>query len=124
MPSANPWPVALLFLATSVVQPNEGPYVSGSINTLRAFGSLAGAAAVSQLMTIRSRFHMEMLLDQAALAGNFLPASPAPAQLMRIVGQQSLVLAVADAFLLLGLLALLLIPVVLKLTYIPAPNRR
>jgi DHA2 family multidrug resistance protein len=116
--------VSLLFLATSVVQPQEGPYVSGTINTLRAFGSLAGAAIVSQLMTVRSRFHMEMLLDHAALAGSSLPASPAPAQLMRIVGQQSLVLAVADAFLVLGLLALLLIPLVLRLTYIPAPNKR
>jgi DHA2 family multidrug resistance protein len=115
--------VSLLFLATSVVQPNEGPYVSGSINMLRAFGSLAGAAAVSQLMVVRSRFHQEMLLDHAALAGNSLPPFPA-AQLMRVIGQQSLVLAVADAFLVLALLALLLIPLVLKLTYIPAPSHR
>jgi DHA2 family multidrug resistance protein len=115
--------VSLLFLATSVVQPNEGPYVSGSINMLRAFGSLAGAAAVSQLITVRSRFHMEMLLDHAALAANSLPAPPA-SELTRVIGQQSLVLAVADAFLVLGVLALLLIPFVLKLTYIPAPNTR
>ncbi len=56
--------VSMLFLITSVVQPAEGPYVSGTINTLRAFGSLAGAAAVAQLITVRGRFHGEMLLDQ------------------------------------------------------------
>ena len=34
--------VSMLFLITSVVQPEEGPYISGTINALRAFGSLAG----------------------------------------------------------------------------------
>jgi DHA2 family multidrug resistance protein len=116
--------VSLLFLATSVVQPYEGPYVSGSINVLRAFGSLAGAAFVSQLMTVRSRFHLEMLLDQAALVNNTHPTVPATSALSRVFGQQSLVLAIGDAFLALGLLAMLLIPLVLKLTYIPAPDLR
>ena len=116
--------VSMLFLITSVVQPQEGPYVSGTINTLRAFGSLVGAAAVGQLMTVRSRFHSEMLLDQAALASNALAFTPEPAVLMGIVGQQSLVLSVADAYRALGLLAILLVPLVLRLTYIPAPDLR
>lgn len=114
--------VSLLFLATSVVQPHEAPYVPGAVNMLRTFGSLLGAAVVSQLVTVRGRFHAEMLLDHAALAGNSPLNVPAPAQLMSIVGQQSLVLSVADAFLVLGVLALLLIPLVLSLTYIPAPD--
>jgi len=114
--------VSLLFLATSVVQPIEGPYVSGSINALRAFGSLAGAALVGQLMTVRSRFHLEMLLDQSALANNTHPTVPATSTLTPVFGQQALVLAVGDTFVVLGLLALLLIPLVLQLTYIPAPN--
>src|SRR5690606_23205444 len=38
--------IAMLFLCTSVVQPHEGPYVSGIVNTLRAFGVLLGAAVV------------------------------------------------------------------------------
>ncbi|BBP59657.1 hypothetical protein PHLH4_32470 [Pseudomonas sp. St316] len=113
--------VSMLFLITSVVQPPEGPYVSGTINTLRAFGSLAGAAAVAQLITVRGRFHGEMLLDQGALVGNSLAFVPEPAQLMSLIGQQSLVLSIADAYRVLGLLALLLIPLVLRLTYIPAP---
>ncbi|WP_082339907.1 MFS transporter [Pseudomonas sp. Pf153] len=109
--------VSMLFLITSVVQPPEGPYVSGTINTLRAFGSLLGAALVGQLMTIRGRFQAEMLLDHAALA-----SVPTPAGLAGIVSQQALVLSIADAYRVLGLLALLLIPLVLRLAYIPAPT--
>lgn len=114
--------VSMLFLVTSVVQPPEGPYVSGTINTLRAFGSLAGAAVVGQLMTVRGRFHGEMLLDHAALADNALALEPS--QLMDLIGQQSLVLSIADAYRVLGILALVLIPLVLRLTYIPAPDVR
>nr|WP_237149664.1 MFS transporter [Pseudomonas mediterranea] len=112
--------VSMLFLITSVVQPPEGPYVSGTINTLRAFGSLFGAAVIGQLMTLRGRFHGDMLLDHAALASNAL-AVPEPSALMGIVSQQALVLSIADAYRVLGVLALLMIPLVLRLTYIPAP---
>ncbi|CAH0294910.1 putative multidrug resistance protein EmrY [Pseudomonas sp. Bi123] len=114
--------VSMLFLVTSVVQPPEGPYVSGTINTLRAFGSLAGAAVVGQLMTMRGRFHGEMLLDHAALADNALALEPS--QLMDLIGQQSQVLSIADAYRVLGILALVLIPLVLRLTYITAPDVR
>jgi DHA2 family multidrug resistance protein len=113
--------VSMLFLITSVVQPAEGPYVSGTINTLRAFGSLFGAALVGQFVVVRSRFHGEMLLDQAALASNALASAPQPSHLLGIVGQQSMVLSIADAYHALALLALLLIPLVLRLAYIPAP---
>jgi DHA2 family multidrug resistance protein len=112
--------VSMLFLATSVVQPPEGPYVSGVVNTLRAFGSLLGAAAVGQLMTVRGRFHADALLDHAGLAVNALAPEPFP--LAGIVGQQAQVLAVADAYRALGVLALLLIPLALRLTHIPAPS--
>lgn len=115
--------VSMLFLGTGVVQPHEGPYVSGLINTLRAFGSLTGAVAVAQLITVRGRFHGEMLLDHAALAADSVADAPRPEQLTEIIGQQSLVLAVGDAYLVLGVLALLLIPMVLKLTYVPSPSR-
>ncbi|SUH13477.1 Uncharacterised protein [Salmonella enterica subsp. enterica] len=90
--------VSLLFLCTSVVHPSEGPYVSGNINTLRALGSVFGGAMVGQLVTVRQRFHAEMLLDHAASVGNSVPLVPEPAQLMGIIGQQALVLSVADAY--------------------------
>ncbi|CAA2109883.1 MFS transporter [Variovorax paradoxus] len=110
--------VSMLFLMTSVVQPAEGPFISGTINTLRAFGSLLGGAVVGELTTVRARFHAEMLLDQAGLAG----AASSPDRLAAIVGQQSQVLATADAYRALGVLALLMIPVVLRMTHIPAPG--
>jgi MFS transporter, DHA2 family, multidrug resistance protein len=116
--------VAMLFLVTSVVQPQEGPYVSGLINTLRAFGSLAGAALVAQLMIVRTRFHAEMLVDHAARVGQSVPDAVPASKLMGIVGGQSLVMAVGDAYLVLGVLALLLIPVVLMLTHVPPPDTR
>lgn len=114
--------VSMLFLITSVVQPEEGPYISGTINALRAFGSLLGAAVVGQFTTVRARFHAEMLLDHAGLVGNALPNPPEPSQLMSVIGPQSLVLSIADAYRVLGVLALLMIPLVLRLTRIPAPD--
>lgn len=114
--------VAMLFLMTSVVQPQEGPYIAGTINALRALGSLLGAAVVGQFTTVRARFHAEMLLDHAGLVSSSLPNPPEPSQLMSMIGQQSLVLSTADAYRVLGVLALLMIPLVLRMTYIPAPD--
>lgn len=116
--------VSMLFLVTSVVQPHEGPYVSGAVNTLRAFGSLAGAAVAGQLTTVRARFHADMLLDRAALVDDPLGFLPEPAHLASIVSQQAFVLSVADTYRVLGVLAVLLLPLVLRLSYIPAPDLR
>jgi len=113
--------VSLLFLCTSVVHPSEGSYVSGTINTLRTLGSLIGGAAVGQFVTVRQRFHTEMLLDHSASASSSVPLVPEPAELMRIIGQQALVLSLADAYRMLGVMALVVVPCVLRMTYIPAP---
>ena len=112
--------VSLLFLMTSVVNPNEGPYFSGTINTLRVFGSLIGGAFVGQVLATRGRFHSDMLLEYSGLATNAKPFEVS--QLASIVSQQSLVLSVADVYRILGFLALVLIPLVLRLSYIPAPD--
>src|SRR6185437_8360264 len=116
--------VSMLFLCTSVIDPEEGPFVSGTINTLRGLGLLIGPALVGQLVVVRQRFHSDMLLDHAALAGNAFPRAPDPAQLAQVVGQQSMVLAIADAYRALGVLALLLIPLALCMAHIPAPDTR
>ncbi|HEY4370589.1 MAG TPA: MFS transporter [Burkholderiales bacterium] len=113
--------VALLFLATSVVQPAEGPYVSGIINTLRAAGVLFGSAVVGQFSAVRSRFHAEMLLDHAARAAGALQPAADPGQLAAALNGQAFVLATADAYRVLGALALALIPLALLMQYIPAP---
>ncbi|MDR1889676.1 MAG: MFS transporter [Zoogloeaceae bacterium] len=113
--------VSLLFLMTSVVPPRDGPYIAGFVNTLRASGILCGGTLIGQYVTRQGRVHDMMLLDHAALAGNALPM-PEPAQLAGIVSQQAFVLATADAYRLLGLLALLLVPLALCLRYVPAPD--
>lgn len=43
---------------------------------------------------------------------------------MNVIGQQSLLLSIADAYRVLGSLAVLLVPFVLLLAYIPAPDKR
>ena len=116
--------VSLLFLCTSVVQPSEGPYVSGAINALRAFGSMLGAAVVGELVTVRGRFHGELLLDRAAAVSSVLPEAADPSGLLQAISEQALVLAIADAYRLLGVLALALVPLVLRLAYVPAPDLR
>ena len=115
--------VSMLFLMTSVVRPEEGPYISGTINALRAFGSPLGAALVGQFITERSRFHAEMLLDRAGLAGGSSPSPLDSLQLSGVIGQQALVLSTADAYRALGILALLMIPLVLQLTRMAPPVR-
>lgn len=115
--------VSLLFLGTSVVVPMEGAYVSGIINTLRALGTVFGGAIIGQLMSVRGRFHSEMLLDQAARQMGRPDAIGAPVDgLARIVTEQSSVLAAADIYRIFAVVALLLIPCVLSLHYIPAPT--
>lgn len=109
--------VALLFLSTSVVQPMEGPYVSGMVNLLRALGTLAGSAAISRLIELRTRFHSEMLLDHAARA-----QTPAPADLASTIAGQAAVLSIADAYWALAAFAAILIPLVFALQYIPSPT--
>ncbi|GLQ90829.1 MFS transporter [Dyella flagellata] len=115
--------IPLLFLATSVVQQPEGPYVSGIVNLFRALSATLGSAVIGQLSVVRNRFHTEMLLDQAGHLAARLPSDDARwASMPSIVAQQAGVLATADVYRALGLLALLLIPVVLNLQYIPAPT--
>jgi DHA2 family multidrug resistance protein len=114
--------VALLFLMTSVVQPMEGPFLAGLVNIVRVFSATIGSAFIGQLTVVRSRFHSDMLLDNA---GNLLPrmpsSDPAWGMLGATVAQQVSVLAVADVYRVFVIVALLMIPLVLKLQFIPAP---
>jgi DHA2 family multidrug resistance protein len=113
--------VSLLFLSTSVVQPMEGPFVSGIVNTLRAFGTLVGGALVSRQMSERSTFHADVLIGEV---GHRLGQGLEPADtgsLGTLLSHHASVLAVADVYRMLGVLALLLVPLVLMLQHIPAP---
>lgn len=114
--------VPLLFLGTSVVQPFEGPFVSGIINTMRAFGSLFSGAMVGELMHSRQTFHSEILRGQTSYWLSQPDTGGGVAELGHIVNQQALVLAGGDIYEIYGVLMLLLIPPVLCLKYIPAPQ--
>lgn len=108
--------VSMLFLAVSVVEPNEGPYIAGIVNTFRAFGAVLGGATIGELLAMRGSFHNEMLLDQAGHLVARLPAADAGlATLAGSVAQQASVLAAADVYRVFGWLALILVPVVLML---------
>lgn len=114
--------VSLLFLVTSVVQPIEGPYVAGTINTVRAFGTIIGGAIVSYFMTIREHFHLDMLLESMGSTFNRLPEKDSLSVLVQNTQQQAFILANADAYLFLGLLAFALIAVVLCMQRIIPPD--
>ncbi len=114
--------VPLLFLGTSIVLPSEGPYVSGTVNTLRVFGTLIGSAVVGQLLVVRKRFHADMQVDRLGLLDGSLNYAGDWGELPAAINRQASVLATADAYFVLGVAALLLIPLVLYLHYIPAPD--
>jgi DHA2 family multidrug resistance protein len=115
--------VSLLFLSTSVVVPMEGAFVSGIINTLRAFGTVFGSALIGQLMTLRNHFHSEVLLDQANLmAPRLAQAGSAIQTLTGTLAEQANVLAAADIYHLFALVALALVPLALCMQHIPAPT--
>lgn len=118
--------ISLLFLATSVVQPMEGPVVSGIINMFRAFGTLLGDAMLERVFALREKTHANIILDSAAGAGMINPAQHTNAtemlgELAERISRQAFVLTIADAYLILGTLAVLLIPLVLNLQYIKPP---
>lgn len=115
--------ISVLLLTTSVVQPMEAPYVAGIANVLfRAFGVIFGGTLTNQLMTARGQFHAEMLLDYAGLALPQLSLTgPALDALPQLVAQQASVLAATDVYRMLGMLALLLIPMTRLLQRVPAP---
>lgn len=121
--------ISMLFLATSVVQPMEGPVISGIVNVLRAGATLAGDALVERILTVREKIHANVLLDSAAHSAAMLPpaarptssSGPALASLAERISEQAYVLATSDGYIVLGLIALVLIPFVLNLTYIKPP---
>ena len=117
--------VAVLFLATSVVQPIEGPFVAGTINMMRALGSLAGNALIDQFFHLRQNFHSGMLVDRIGRFSGTITLYPGDlTDLTDSVRQQAFVLANADSYLMLGALAVLLIPFVLRMDHVAAPARR
>lgn len=118
--------VAMLFLCTGVVSPPEGQYVAGTVNTIRAFGSLFGGAVLGHFLTLRERWHSDHLADAAGQNAVALEPSSLPGGLESLAGalqQQAWVLAAADGYRLLAALSFLLIIPVLCLQRLPAPGK-
>ncbi|WP_118136989.1 MFS transporter [Oceanicella sp. SM1341] len=113
--------VSLLFVSTSVVQPQEGPYIAGFVNMLRAIGTLAGVAAVGRFETLRDHFHSLVLVDHAAAVAATLPRGFDTARLAEAIGVEVTTLTTADTYLVFGCLALAMVPLCAALTFIPAP---
>ncbi len=117
--------IALLFLATGVVLPVEGPFVAATVNTMRALGALLGNALIDQFFHLRQHFHSEMLVDRIGqISGSISLNSVDLTALANSTAQQAFVLANADSYLMLAAFALLLIPFVLRMDYVAAPVRR
>ncbi|WP_206244544.1 MFS transporter [Novosphingobium terrae] len=107
--------VAFLYLAVGVIGPAEAPYVSGLINTLKTLASVIGAVLVERLLLVSASAHLRGFADRAGMLGDHAPG------LFEQVHAQSATLAVADAYRAAALLALLLIPPTLCLTYVAPP---
>lgn len=115
--------VSMLFLIVGAVQPAEGPFLAGLINIVRVISSILGGAFIGQLNFDRSSFHFERLRDQSAhMMASWAGFDTPSAELLASIGRQAGVLAAADVYRVIGVLALLLIPAVLKLTHVPAPR--
>ncbi len=111
--------VSMLFLGTSVVQPMEGPYVAGIINTLRVLGTLCSGAFSGQFLFVRSSFHYLMLNNGVGQFANSLNID-----MSGVLQLESSVMASSDLYFVFGALAVLLIPLVLLMQHIPAPQVR
>ncbi|MBF7955015.1 MFS transporter [Rahnella victoriana] len=132
----------ILMSATSVVQPQEGPFASAMFNTTRGLGSVMGASLLAVFVSHREQFHSNILLNHAGSVSHLLSqpyagdssflaplngsgAAISTEILSRFsqgVKQQALVLGLADTYRViigLALFLILLAAVLPKRTYPP-----
>jgi DHA2 family multidrug resistance protein len=118
--------IPLLMLATNGMTPAEGPFASAWFNTIKGFSVVVGTGLTEGITTLREHFHSNVLVDQwgnraygPGIAGDH------PARLAQIAGhirEQALVLASADVFRLMAVVAvalIVLIPFVATRIYPP-----
>lgn len=111
--------VSLLYIATSAVVPMEGPFVSGIVNALRVIGTFLGSTGIGSFLINRTAAHERGLFDRLGRIG-FDPSND-QASLAARIGHQAFTLSIADGYSLLGVLALVLIPLTFFLFYTPPP---
>ncbi|MDB6179099.1 MFS transporter [Paracoccus sp. Z330] len=112
--------IPMLFLTTSVVQPAEGPFIAGLVNCLRSLGALIAAAIIGRFDLVRDQFHQTMLIDHFGHVQNHLPLPVS--NISALISAQVTALTTADKYLLLGWVALLLVPAGLLFMHVPAPG--
>ncbi|WP_175856487.1 MFS transporter [Burkholderia anthina] len=106
--------IPLLMLATNGMSPAEGPFASSWFNTVKGLAGVVGAAVTEGVVTMRERVHSNVLVDHLgnalAVVRPHLSGDGQPlARLAATVHEQALVLASADVFRLMGIIALLLV---------------
>jgi DHA2 family multidrug resistance protein len=111
--------ISLLFIATSAVVPMEGPFVSGIVNALRVIGTFLGSIGIGSFLIHRTAAHERGLVDRLGRIG-FDPGTGG-GDLAARIGHQAFTLSIADSYRILGVLALLLIPLTFLLFYTPPP---
>lgn len=128
--------IPLLMLATNGMAPVEGPFASAWFNTIKGLASVVGTGVTEGFFTMREHFHSNALVDQlgnrpqalvAVNDGLFHVAElPHQALLPLVDGrirEQALVLASADVFRLMALIAvalIVLIPLIAPRVYPPS----
>jgi DHA2 family multidrug resistance protein len=129
--------IPLLMLATNGMTPAEGPFASAWFNTIKGFAVVVGGGVTEGLTTMREHVHSNVLIDQLgnrpqtmALMQHDLTArlgldqSASLALLATHIREQALVLASADVFRVMAVVAvglILLILVVPTRVYPPRP---
>ena len=116
--------IPVLMLATMSLGPADGPFISGMVNMLKGMANAVAAALFEILLRRREQYHSNMLLDRSgnnatALSGLGNPienaiqnSSPDSAHVSRnalqifhtYVHEQSVVLALADIYLVIAVL--------------------
>ncbi|MNF89080.1 hypothetical protein D3C84_715880 [compost metagenome] len=109
----------LLMLATGGMTPQDGPFASAWFNTVKGLASVVATGVLEALTTLRRHFHSNTLVDNL---GNSPLADGQVPGLAKRIHEQALVLASADLYLCMAVLAaalILLIPFVPTRIYPP-----
>ncbi len=133
----------LLMMSTNAVKPVEGPLATANVNAPRAVAEAASTWLLTLITRLRGHFHSDRITDQLGLErfgliqgpgasrmypGPLLPsgAPRSPMSLRTLAGvaqQQTAVLTLSDAFLVIGALTVFLMIVLLVLTERTYPPR-
>ena len=118
--------MSILMGVTTGLPPTEGPFASAMFNSLKTFSAAVATGLIEGLGTDRERFHSNMLVDQlgnhAVITSQSIDASHDLGELAHRIHAQAVVLASADLYLVMAVIAaalLFLVPVLPVRIYPP-----